>query len=526
MPTIPSPTRDRSLNQDAESPQPRREPPANDRLIGMTLDDYRIEGQIGRGGMGTVYAAWDTRNNRPVAIKIFGGAFHNQQLFGRFLREAETIGRLKHPGIVELYQLGQAHDRSYMAMQRIDGMSLRDWLNQLHLLTPDRLNPSPIIPDRPSAGGPDFQTARVDITPSHLGQPFSELTTFAQLESLAILREPSYIIRVAEILRDIATALMHAHLAGVIHRDLKPENLMIQPNGDVMIIDFGLARSFADSTLTTHSAVIGTPLYMAPEQLKGRPAGPQSDIYAVGLIGYELLTHTLPYRAATLETLLGEVLNKPAPPLTARNPAVPVPLANIIHQAMAKKPADRYASIDAFRADLDRFLSRGQVSAGRYRYRFNPRDLVADRPREVSVCGAGIGIWGCFMAIFGLLMLTINWKSFPIVFALSISNLWAGMAIISGRGFPRASTLIVCLLGSAVTIYTLVYLFLIEAGRGQLSVIFICFLIEVALCLRLLRSQKAREWFSRMDEEYQDFRAERASSHSGIQLKLPIERNS
>jgi serine/threonine protein kinase len=380
---------------------------------GDSVGRYRIDRPLGRGGMGMVFAAWDTGHNRPVAIKILGTSIPNSTLFARFQREASTAARLHHPGIVQMYGIGQTDSVCYLAMQQVNGTTLREWMGwSAGLATFGSV-------ERPHESTPDpaWATERVDIR-------FDSLPTepvvlpppaVAPRPRPSVVSDPRYVRRVAEMLRDLADAIAHAHAAGVTHRDLKPENVMVTADGRVVVIDFGLARSFADATITTHSGLLGTPMYMAPEQLAGQPATTSSDVYALGLIGYELLAHELPFKAGTVERLLGEVLRKPAPPLSARTPAVPPELANVVHKAMAKKPGERYETAEELRADLDRFLLSERVTANGYRYRFDARELTAARPKRVALAGYTIALLGGLLGLFGLFAAVINSTPSPLL---------------------------------------------------------------------------------------------------------------
>ena len=330
------------------------------------LDQYRVDRAVGRGGMGVVYAAWDTVNQRRVAVKVLSGGAFDPGRGARFRREAATVARLNHPGILELYGVGETATGPYIAMRWVEGTTLRGWLAAV---------------PRAAGGGPaeDVPTARTEVRP--VWEPErSDTRPRAELPT-----DPDHTRRAVRAFRELVAAVAHAHAHGVVHRDLKPENVMVEPDGRVVVIDFGLARGSADPTLTSHNGLIGTPRYMAPEQLICAGAGPAADVYALGLIGYELLALALPYRGRAVQEVIAETLHAALPPLSARNPAVPAALANVIHRATAKLPEERYAYAGELLADLDRYLAGSRVSASHYAYRFDAPDLFLARPRSVSL---------------------------------------------------------------------------------------------------------------------------------------------
>jgi hypothetical protein len=197
-------------------------------------------------------------------------------------------------------------------------------------------------------------------------------------------RSPQFVRRCVEIVRDAARALAYAHEAGVVHRDIKPENLMLDPNGHAHIIDFGLARFFDDVSITNTGQLVGTPLYMSPEQVTGRlKVDHRTDIYSLGLVLYELLTLRRPIEFTTRENLLRNIVTKALPPLCARNRSLPRALEAVVHKATHKDPEERYQSAAGLADDLQRFLDGKPVSAPAYRYRFDMRETVANRPAGV-----------------------------------------------------------------------------------------------------------------------------------------------
>jgi serine/threonine-protein kinase len=267
----------------------------------LQLSGYEVQELVGRGGMGVVYRAWDRRLKRPVALKmLIAGAYARPEELERFLRGAEAEAGIRHPNIVQVYDVGDVDGRPYFTMEFVEGGSLA----------------------RRLAGG---------------SLPASEAAT---------------------LLATLADAVQAAHAGGVIHRDLKPANVLLTADGTPKVTDFGLARRFEDATgLTLSGAPLGTPSYMAPEQAEGksREVGPASDIYALGAILYELLTGRPPFRAETsAETLRQAIESEPVPP-SQWNPRLPRDLETICLKCLRKEPRARYPSAAALADDLRRF---------------------------------------------------------------------------------------------------------------------------------------------------------------------------
>jgi len=273
-------------------------PESGDRL--RQIDRFLIRSELGRGGMGVVYLAFDPALKRRVAIKLSKFPGHEPEQVQRFLREAEIAAQLKHPHIVEVYDRGQSQGDYYIASEYIEGDSLAKVL---------KTEP---IPSRQAA------------------------TWLAQL----------------------ANAVAHAHEKGVIHRDIKPANVMRDLQGQVQLMDFGIAKQVHDqSALTSDGELLGTPLYMAPEQLHGKTS-PASDQYSLGVLLYELLTSEPPFKGSLHDVLLAIREREPAAPRTLRDD-IPRDLEAICLKAMEKQPARRYTDVRALADDLERWL-RGE----------------------------------------------------------------------------------------------------------------------------------------------------------------------
>jgi WD40 repeat protein/tRNA A-37 threonylcarbamoyl transferase component Bud32 len=272
---------------------------------------YKIECELGRGGMGVVYKARQHALNRTVALKMIlaGAQAHAEDLI-RFLSEAEAAAHLQHQGIVQIFESGRAGGLPYFTMEYVNGGSLAD-----------RLRKGPL---------PPAEAARVAL--------------------------------------DLAEAVAHAHEVGIIHRDLKPGNILLARDGTPKITDFGLARRLeASDGVTRAGTVLGTPSYMPPEQARGdlHNLGPTGDVYALGAILYEMMTGRPPFRSDSPVTTLSLVLNATPEKPRAANAAIPRDLETVALKCLEKEPAKRYASAEALAGDLRRFLEGRPILARR-----------------------------------------------------------------------------------------------------------------------------------------------------------------
>src|SRR5579863_5845345 len=263
---------------------------------GAMVDSYRIEAPVARSGMASIYRAVDTGDNRVVALKIPHPDLEaDPVLFDRFQREAAIGERLNHPGVMKVYT-GQPRTRVYMVMEWCEGRLLREILEQ-----------GPLPHDR-----------------------------------------------ALHIAVNVLEALDYIHENGVVHRDLKPENIMVDAEDNVKLIDFGIAGDAAARRLTyaNITAALGSPNYIAPEQAKGKRGDARTDIYAMGIILYEMLTGKLPFQGATpLAAINDRLINYPIPPSVA-NPSIGPQLQEVIYRALERDPKNRYAHAREFAHDL------------------------------------------------------------------------------------------------------------------------------------------------------------------------------
>ncbi|UMB70431.1 serine/threonine-protein kinase PknD [Mycobacterium paraterrae] len=257
--------------------------------VGSWFGPYRLTRLLGRGGMGEVYEAEDTRKGRIVALKLISPQFSDDPLFrARMQREAGAAGRLTEPHVVPIHDYGEINDQLYLDMRLIDGSSLAAVLKRTGPMSPPR--------------------------------------------AVAIVRQ-------------VASALDAAHANGILHRDVKPENILLTGDDFVYLVDFGIARAATDPGLTQAGMAMGTYNYMAPERFSGNEVTYQSDIYSLACVLGECLTGTPPYRADSIERLVHAHLLEPAPrPSQLRPGRVPAALDEVVAKGMAKKPEDRYRS--------------------------------------------------------------------------------------------------------------------------------------------------------------------------------------
>ena len=275
---------------------------ATDTLINTLFDGrYRIIRKLGTGGMANVYLAEDQELGRRVAIKILNDRHAgDEQFVERFRREAKNAAGLSHPNIVSIYDRGEAEGTYYIAMEYLDGRSLKE---------------------------------------------------------LIVARGPAPIPLAIDYARQILAALRFAHRNGVVHRDIKPHNIMVGDEGRLKVTDFGIARA-GTSQMTEVGSIIGTAQYLSPEQAKGAPVDQTSDLYSLGIVLYELLTGTVPFNGDTPVEIAMKHLSTVPPEPSALRPEVPEDLDSIVVRALGKTPEERYGSAEEMDADLAR-VARG-----------------------------------------------------------------------------------------------------------------------------------------------------------------------
>ncbi len=326
-------------------------PPAGaEAELGMSVRQYRVEAELGRGGMGVVYKAHDTTLRRTVALKVLLGAEHaDPDRLRRFQAEAAILAQLQHPHIVQIFEVGEHAGVPFFAMEYVAGKTLLE-----------RLHESPL--------------------------------------------EPAEAARLVHLL---AQAMHSAHERGVIHRDLKPSNVLLTTEQVPKITDFGLARH-GPSDLTMPGAILGTPSYMAPEQALGQldRIGPAADVYSLGALLFELLTGRAPFKGATTAATLNQVVRSDPPAPRRLQPGVPRDLDTICLKCLHKDPAKRYGSAQALADDLQRFL-RGEAIRARPIGRLGTLVKWARRePKVAALAGAVL-----LITLVGFLAVVSAWQA-------------------------------------------------------------------------------------------------------------------
>jgi serine/threonine protein kinase len=324
-------------------------PPRDDGEIGH-LAHYRVVKQLGQGGMGVVYQAEDENLRRLVALKVMRGDFANHpEARARFHREAQSVAALRHDNIVTIYQVGEDRGIPFLAMEFLKGKSLDDWLR----------------PDR-----------RATVA-----------------ETLVIGRQ-------------VAAGLAAAHAEGMIHRDIKPGNLWLEePKGRVKILEFGLARQSDGelSELTQRGSMLGTPAYMAPEQMRGEIVDYRCDLFSLGCVLYRMITGRLPFQGNTVYAVMAAVASETPPAVTVLNPGVPQRLSDLIARLLAKDARDRPASAQEVFDELRAIHANLKAESG-------PMATVTDAAPKptapVPESPRGFKVWPIAVAV-GLLALVV-----------------------------------------------------------------------------------------------------------------------
>ena len=316
--------------------------PAGAPLDGRKLGEFRLEREVGRGGMGVVYEARQVSLNRRVALKVLPAHLTlHPRAIARFKREALTAARLKHPGIVPVLAVGEEQDLHYFAMEFIEGASLDQVLERLRR--------------EGGLAAASGRTISSCVTGAADGDPASSHWRSGFIDTMA------------GIALQVAEALAHAHAADVVHRDVKPSNIMVRADGSAVLTDFGLAREIGLPGVTVTGEFAGTPAYVAPEQARGEKdaIGPGSDVFSLGACLYELLTLQRAFAAGTAQKVLEQIEHHDPREPTRLNPQIPADLAAIVMKALEKEPRDRYRSGAELAADLRAFLDLKPVRARR-----------------------------------------------------------------------------------------------------------------------------------------------------------------
>ena len=412
----------------------------------IQIGDFRIDRQIGAGGMGIVYLATQIPEGRKVALKVLAHSLTRLGDVERFQREAQTAEKLHHPGIARFYSAGHDSREWFIAMEYIEGMSLRDCIERLVRTTkPDSAIDDfvSLARDEPAVQRFEELPLTEEMLPSSDRRPDAGaragVNPYRSPQAEASISTANYIRRCTEIVRDAADALQYAHEHGVVHRDVKPDNLMLDRNGQVHIIDFGVARFFDDTTLTRSGSLVGTPIYMSPEQVTGRVAlDARTDIYSLGMVLYELLVLQKPIVAESRDAVLRDIVTKPLRPISHLNRQVPGLVQKVVHKATAKDPDERYSSAREFAEDLQRSIAGEPVLATRYRYRIDESEIKAERPTSVTcIAILWFSLTGFVTMAFASGFAARNLVQMWVTFALLAISIFGGWSFITGRLFGR-----------------------------------------------------------------------------------------
>ncbi len=308
------------LYEGIQGAPPPEEPLGANGVLG-TVGDYTLRRQIGRGGMGVVYEAWQSSMDRRVALKVLPRAIAvDTRAVARFIQEAQLAGRLSHPNIVHVHGMGVEEQVPYFSMEHVEGETLAQIVTKLK------------------------QADESTVTP--FGKR-GELAFYSNLASL---------------FADVADGLQHAHSHKIIHRDIKPSNLILDREGRLRILDFGLARLEGQESITLSGDFVGTPQYMSPEQARRKkiPIDHRTDIYSLGTTLYEMLTLEPPFRGKDHADTLSQIMERDPSPPSRINPRVPKNLETIVLKCLRKEAGDRYGTAEALGQDLRRF-ARGDA---------------------------------------------------------------------------------------------------------------------------------------------------------------------
>jgi serine/threonine protein kinase/tetratricopeptide (TPR) repeat protein len=313
-----------------------------------SLGDFRIVREIGRGGMGVVYEAEQISLARRVALKVlpFAATLDARQL-QRFKNEAQAAAHLQHQNIVPVHAVGCERGVHYYAMQFIDGQTLAELIAELRRTSGSRA------------------TADPELTGPYTPSPGGETAAVAALSTERSTRSPAFFRTVAELGRQAAEALEHAHQLGVIHRDIKPGNLLVDSRGNVWITDFGLAHCQSQASLTLTGDLVGTLRYMSPEQALAQRVvvDHRTDVYSLGATLYEVLTLEPAFTGQDRQELLRQIAFEEPRPLRKINKAIPAELATIVLKALEKNPAERYGTAQELADDFERWLKDEPIRA-------------------------------------------------------------------------------------------------------------------------------------------------------------------
>jgi serine/threonine-protein kinase len=318
-------------------------------MIGEKISHYRIVEQLGEGGMGVVYKAEDTKLERMVALKFLPlQATGSKEEKSRFVNEAQAAARLNHPNICTIYAIEESQGKAFIAMEYIEGLSLKE-----------KIESGPLSLDK-----------AVDL-----------------------------VIQVAEGLRE-------AHKKGIIHRDIKSANIMVTEDGRAKIMDFGLAKLAGRTQLTKSGTTLGTVAYMSPEQARGQGVDHRTDIWSLGIVLYEMLTGSFPFKGDYEQAVIFSILNEDPVPMTNVSNDIPLELERIVNKCLQKEPAERYQTVSELDADIIRAAGdMGWVDSTRLKAISKPRYSGLRLNRKLTIALAGV-----IMVVLLSLLVPVGWR--------------------------------------------------------------------------------------------------------------------
>jgi len=367
-------------------------------MVGQQIGRYRIDQEIGRGGMGVVYKGTQITLDRTVAIKMLASHLADADSSARFQREALTLARLAHPNIILIYDVEEFQGSQFIIMEYVDGGSLGDTLGR-----------TPVLPAE----------------------------------------------RVVQVMAPVLGGLAAAHQKGIIHRDIKPDNILFTESGRPKLTDFGIAHMRGAHSKTRTGVMLGTPYYMSPEQARGQKVTPAADIYAAGVLMYEALTGRVPFTAEDAVSVALMHVQAEAVPIESLNASVPTALCDVVRRAMAKDPADRFGSATAMEEALmaggwaPRLSGSGAALAVSATNMIDSGGETTPVTRRsnlgVSLGGLSDGVMrlgkstGGLVAATGTLLRRPGWNGMPMAFwlgavALGGAALIGGVQAMSGQG--------------------------------------------------------------------------------------------
>ena len=304
---------------------------------GDQIGSYQIRRLLGKGGMGAVYLAHDPSLDREVAVKVLPDRLaRDGAIVARFQREARSIAKLRHPNLMHIYTVGEHRGRPFFAMEYVRGSTLRSVIAKTGPLAPDQA---------------------------------------------------------AHICGEVMSALAKVHKAGMIHRDIKPGNIMVDEDGRAVLMDFGLAREEQDLSLTADHTVLGTPSYMSPEQAKGGRVDARTDIYSLGIVLYEMLAGSPPFKGKTSFEVLRQHIEDAVPPLLEARPGLPAAYDAVVEHALAKPPGKRFQTVGKMAAALAEISPSATLIRTAREMGDTAPTLVSGRPTRAAAAPKPRGAW-------------------------------------------------------------------------------------------------------------------------------------